>query len=82
MVTCLENRIALYSPHTIYDCVKGGVADWLIKPYGRTKNIMLFPDVIENPWSLGGYLMHLMHSVFSFLCKMLVNKYNFGYLKS
>eukprot|EP00058_Branchiostoma_floridae_P020393 XP_002605883.1 hypothetical protein BRAFLDRAFT_87445 [Branchiostoma floridae] len=28
-VRCLENRIAVYSPHTAYDAVKGGVNDWL-----------------------------------------------------
>jgi len=30
IVKCLENRIAVYSPHTSYDAVKGGVNDWLI----------------------------------------------------
>lgn len=27
---CLENRIALYSPHTSWDAVDGGVNDWLL----------------------------------------------------
>jgi len=31
--TCLENRLAVYSPHTAYDCLDGGVADWLISPF-------------------------------------------------
>lgn len=26
---CLENKIAVYSPHTSFDSVKGGVNDWL-----------------------------------------------------
>ncbi|KAL4223512.1 NGG1 interacting factor [Mactra antiquata] len=30
IIKCIENRIALYSPHTSYDCVQGGVNDWLI----------------------------------------------------
>merc|ERR550532_3957913 len=30
---CLENRIALYSPHTSFDAVKGGVNDWLLEPF-------------------------------------------------
>jgi len=34
VVNCLVNRIAVYSPHTSLDAVKGGVNDWLIKPYG------------------------------------------------
>ncbi|XP_015514933.1 NIF3-like protein 1 isoform X2 [Neodiprion virginianus] len=27
--TCIENKIALYSPHTSFDSVKGGLNDWL-----------------------------------------------------
>ena len=30
----VENRIAIYSPHTCYDAVKGGVNDWLLKCFG------------------------------------------------
>lgn len=30
----IENRIAIYSPHTCYDAVKGGVNDWLLKCFG------------------------------------------------
>lgn len=33
-IQCIENRIALYSPHTSFDAVKGGVNDWLIEPFG------------------------------------------------
>ena len=33
IVKCLENRIAVYSPHTSFDAVKGGVNDWLISPF-------------------------------------------------
>eukprot|EP00095_Tigriopus_kingsejongensis_P009122 maker-scaffold595_size129005-snap-gene-0.18 protein:Tk09122 transcript:maker-scaffold595_size129005-snap-gene-0.18-mRNA-1 annotation:"gtp cyclohydrolase 1 type 2 nif3l1-like" len=32
---CLENRIALYSPHTAFDAMAGGVADWLLDPIGK-----------------------------------------------
>ena len=32
---CLENRIALYSPHTSFDAVAGGVNDWLLEPFGK-----------------------------------------------
>lgn len=28
---CLENRIGLYSPHTSWDSIRGGVTDWLAK---------------------------------------------------
>jgi len=33
-VTCMENRIALYSPHTSWDAVQGGINDWLLIPFG------------------------------------------------
>lgn len=35
IVKCLENKIAVYSPHTILDSMAGGVTDWLISPFGR-----------------------------------------------
>ena len=34
MVKCIENRIAVYAPHTSFDCVKDGITDWLISPFG------------------------------------------------
>lgn len=33
MVSCLENRIAVYSPHTALDAIKDGINDWLLSPY-------------------------------------------------
>lgn len=30
---CLENKIAVYSPHTSFDSVKGGVNDWLASAF-------------------------------------------------
>ncbi|XP_060552370.1 NIF3-like protein 1 [Ruditapes philippinarum] len=30
IIRCIKNKIAVYSPHTSYDCVEGGVNDWLI----------------------------------------------------
>jgi len=36
IISAIENQIAIYSPHTSADCVKGGVNDWLascLKPY-------------------------------------------------
>ena len=34
---CLENKIAVYSPHTALDALKGGVNDWLAEAFGRFK---------------------------------------------
>ena len=30
---CLENKIALYSPHTSFDSIRGGVNDWLASAF-------------------------------------------------
>lgn len=32
---CLENKIAVYSPHTALDALKGGVNDWLAEAFGK-----------------------------------------------
>ena len=34
LVKAAENRIAIYSPHTSFDAIKGGVNDWLISCFG------------------------------------------------
>lgn len=38
---CLENRIAVYSPHTSWDAVYGGVTDWLGDAFSKL-HIRLF----------------------------------------
>lgn len=30
ILKCIESKIAVYSPHTAFDCARGGVNDWLI----------------------------------------------------
>ncbi|KAB7506993.1 NIF3-like protein 1 [Armadillidium nasatum] len=43
---CLAKRIAVYSPHTCYDAVKGGVNDWLVSAFasrdegGETETVL------------------------------------------
>lgn len=32
---CISNNVAVYSPHTACDAVRGGVNDWLIKCFGK-----------------------------------------------
>ena len=34
LIRCLENLVAVYSPHTCWDAVEGGLNDWLISPFG------------------------------------------------
>lgn len=47
-VRCMENRIAVYSPHTAVDAIKGGINDWLLTPFECS-------DVkpIERTWVAG-----------------------------
>ncbi|XP_074599500.1 NIF3-like protein 1 isoform X2 [Brevipalpus obovatus] len=33
IVKCIENRIAIYSPHTALDAVNGGINDWLLSAF-------------------------------------------------
>lgn len=57
LVKAIENRIAIYSPHTSYDAVLGGVNDWLISCFdGDTKPIT--PN-LEKPWNGQGRLCTL-----------------------
>ena len=35
VLKAIENRIAIYSPHTAFDVVKGGVNDWLASGLGK-----------------------------------------------
>lgn len=37
MARCLENKIAVFSPHTSFDSVQGGVNDWLAQAFGKKK---------------------------------------------
>ena len=37
IVKMIENRIAVYSPHTAFDAVKNGVNDWLASGLGNAK---------------------------------------------
>ncbi|VDM18231.1 unnamed protein product [Hydatigera taeniaeformis] len=33
VIKCIENKIAVYSPHTALDAVSGGLNDWLLSPF-------------------------------------------------
>lgn len=35
IMKCIENSIAVYSPHTSCDAVEDGVNDWLIDSFGK-----------------------------------------------
>lgn len=44
MIQALENRVAIYSPHTAYDAIPNGVNDWLAKGLGACTTTPLQPS--------------------------------------
>ncbi|KAG7211380.1 hypothetical protein KM043_010669 [Ampulex compressa] len=48
---CLENRIAVYSPHTSFDSVRHGVNDWLVSAFAIETSEPILRD--ENITSYG-----------------------------
>lgn len=45
---CLENRIALYSPHTSWDNKRGSIGDWLARALPHTKSDIIMPSAEDN----------------------------------
>lgn len=37
LVKCIENRIAIYSPHTTWDSIDGGINDWILSVFNTSK---------------------------------------------
>ncbi|XP_014214225.1 NIF3-like protein 1 [Copidosoma floridanum] len=48
LAKCLENRIAVYSPHTSLDAIKGGVNDWLATAFDVMESRPITPSN-KNP---------------------------------
>lgn len=55
VITALENRIAVYSPHTAYDALPNGVNDWLAKSLGECISVPLHPAAVV---SVSGKVSH------------------------
>ncbi|XP_022917992.2 NIF3-like protein 1 [Onthophagus taurus] len=47
IIQCIKNKIAVYSPHTSWDNVRGGVNDWLVKAFPVKSHNIEF--IKENP---------------------------------
>jgi len=39
VLRCAQHGIALYSPHTSWDAIKGGINEWLLLPFGNLKDV-------------------------------------------
>jgi putative NIF3 family GTP cyclohydrolase 1 type 2 len=35
VLKCIENRIAVYSPHTTWDSIDGGINDWILSVFSK-----------------------------------------------
>jgi dinuclear metal center YbgI/SA1388 family protein len=49
LLSCIERGIALLSPHTALDAVRGGVTDWLAEQLGSGERWAIEPSVIVRP---------------------------------
>lgn len=59
---CLENQISLFSPHTSWDAVEGGVNDWLfsvLNVSSQEGKAILCPDPVNSPMVGGGRVYKL-----------------------
>lgn len=54
IVKCIENRIAVYSPHTVWDAIEGGINDWIIRAFDTKKVETIHPiKSFDCPTGLG-----------------------------
>ncbi|KAJ2952815.1 hypothetical protein O0L34_g7180 [Tuta absoluta] len=52
----LERCIALYSPHTCWDAVQGGVNDWLSSAFPFSKSVPIIPGACDSSGGAGRLL--------------------------
>lgn len=50
---CLENRVAVYSPHTSLDSVRDGVNDWLAESFEIESSDPIQPNQIDATYGMG-----------------------------
>lgn len=50
---CLENKIAIFSPHTSFDSVKGGVNDWLAEAFELESSKPIQPNADNATYGMG-----------------------------
>ncbi|XP_057320734.1 NIF3-like protein 1 isoform X2 [Microplitis mediator] len=50
---CIENKIALYSPHTSFDSVRGGVNDWLAGAFDIETSVPIERDSVNPDYGMG-----------------------------
>lgn len=60
IVKCIEKRIAIYSPHTCYDALSGGVNDWLISAFGENQETWSSLSPVTILLNYCGYLISFL----------------------
>lgn len=50
---CLENRIALYSPHTSWDNNRGAIGDWLARALPHKESRIILPSAANSEIGTG-----------------------------
>ena len=48
LLTCVENKIAVYSPHTALDAIKGGINDWLVTAFGASHSTPILQSYADT----------------------------------
>ncbi|KAG8036211.1 hypothetical protein G9C98_004791 [Cotesia typhae] len=52
---CIENKIALYSPHTSFDSIRGGVNDWLAGAFDIKTSVPIEPNSVDANNGMGRF---------------------------
>lgn len=50
---CLENRIALYSPHTSWDNTRNAIGDWLVRALPNKASQIILPSAANSEIGCG-----------------------------
>ncbi|KAF5307966.1 hypothetical protein FQR65_LT06533 [Abscondita terminalis] len=62
IVKCLQNNIAVFSPHTSWDSVRGGVNDWLADAFDFERSIPIIANAEDSTYG-AGRLLNLKNSL-------------------
>lgn len=55
VTNCIESGMALYSPHTALDAIKGGINDWLVESFGELANVKPITQSTSDPRNENNY---------------------------
>lgn len=53
IIKCLENKIAIYSPHTSWDACPNGVNDWLANSLPNSSKVPAMPNELDPSYGAG-----------------------------